>query len=69
MIAGILSAVCGIVSLVCWIMVVVTMFKKEKSPLFGILGIVICGIFAFIMGWVKVKEYGIKNLMLIWTAA
>ena len=57
--------VIGIVSLICWIKVLIALFKKEGVGL-GILGI-ICGIFAFIWGWVKNKETGLKTTMIWWT--
>lgn len=62
----VLLAASGIVSLVCWIMILVRIFKENVG--LGILGI-ICGLFAFIYGWVKVKEYDAKNIMLAWTIA
>lgn len=63
---GIVLAVTGIVSIVCWIMILIKIFRENVG--LGILGI-ICGIFPFIYGWVKVKEYDSKNVMLAWTAA
>jgi hypothetical protein len=66
-VVGLLAMVSGIASLVCWIMVIVAGFKNEQSPLLGILCIVLCGLGAFIIGWVKHAEWRIKNLMLIWT--
>ncbi len=62
----ILLVAASVVSLVCWIMILVRIFKENVG--LGILGI-ICGLFAFIYGWVKVKEYDAKNIMLIWTVA
>lgn len=61
---GILAIVCGVASLVCWIMVLIKIFKDNVG--LGILGI-ICSLFAFIYGWVKATEYGIKKVMLWWT--
>jgi len=63
---SVLMGVAGIVSLVCWIMVLIKIFKENIG--LGILGI-FCGIFAFIYGWVKVKQYNIKNVMVAWTVA
>lgn len=57
----------GIVSLVCWIMTLIKIFQNGETVL-GIIGIV-CGIVAFIMGWVKVKEYNNQKVMVIWTIA
>jgi hypothetical protein len=62
---GIIGIVFGIISLICWIMVIVKIFQEGSIGL-GILAI-ICPLFAFIYGWVKVNEYGINNIMLVWT--
>ena len=62
----ILLVLLGLGSLICWIMVLIKMFK-EAGPLHGILGI-ICGLYAFIWGWMKSTELNLKNVMLAWTA-
>jgi hypothetical protein len=62
----ILGVVVGIGSLICWIMVIVKIFQEGSVGL-GILAI-ICPLFAFIYGWMKVNEYGIRNIMLVWSA-
>ena len=54
-----------IIGLVCWIMVLIPMFKE--SPLHGILGIVTCGLWALIRGWMKAKDYKVEKVMIIWT--
>ncbi len=56
----------SIVSVVCWIMTLIKIFKESVG--LGIVGI-ICGLFAFIYGWVKSKEYDNKKIMVIWTIA
>ncbi|RPI74848.1 MAG: tetratricopeptide repeat protein [Desulfobacteraceae bacterium] len=55
-----------LVSTVMWILVVIKLFKNGGA-LFGILGIVTCGLFAFIYGWVKHKEWKLTKIMLVWT--
>jgi hypothetical protein len=60
-----LSYIAGGVSVVCWIIVLIRMFKE--SALKGILGL-ICGIYAFIWGWMN-SGAGLKNVMLLWTLA
>jgi hypothetical protein len=55
----------GLGSLVCLIMVVIKMNQKE-GLLKAILGF-ICGIYAFIWGWINSGLVG-KNIMLAWTA-
>jgi len=70
-----LSLICNIVSLVCFILVLVQMFKRDESKM-GIICIatfVLCcgigGLVAFVYGWIKVKEWDLKNIMIAWTAA
>ena len=66
--AGLLS-ITSFVSFVCWIMLVFTAFKKEDSPLLGILSLFFCGLGAFIIGWVKCKDWGINQLMTVYSIA
>lgn len=47
------------------ILVVVKMFQNAGA-LHGILGL-ICGLYAYIWGWMNSSKLGIKNLMIIWT--
>ena len=53
--------------LACWVIVLIKMFKTEK-PLIGILGI-LCGLWAFIWGWMNATKLGLKNVMLAFTAS
>ncbi|MFL6275209.1 MAG: hypothetical protein ACJ74G_08350 [Blastocatellia bacterium] len=62
---GILAMVAGIAALVCQIIVVVKMFQTAGA-LQGIIGL-ICGLWAFIWGWMNAGKVGIKNIMMIWT--
>lgn len=62
-----LSYVAAIVSLICWIMVLIKMFPAEGA-LKGILAI-ICGLYAFVWGWINASKFNLKNIMLIWTIA
>ena len=61
----ILAGVISIVSLVIFIVVLIKSFKT--GVLKGILGIITCGLFTFIWGWVKHSELQITRLMLLWT--
>jgi hypothetical protein len=71
-IGDILQAVAGIGTLVCFILVLVKMFQRNQTGL-GIICIVLlfcCGIggvIAFIYGWVKHREWGLTNIMIVWT--
>ena len=51
--------------LVCFILVEIQLFKRDTR--LGVLGIVTCTLFALIHGWMKVDEYGIKKVMVVWT--
>jgi hypothetical protein len=62
----ILSYLAMIGSLVCWVMVLIKMFPAE-GPLKGILA-VICGLYAFIWGWMNAAKFNLRNIMLAWTA-
>ena len=61
----ILLAIGSLGSLACWIIVLIKMFQNEK-PLIGILGI-LCGIWAFIWGWMKSSTLGLKKIMMLWS--
>jgi hypothetical protein len=52
--------------LVCLIIVVIKMIQDGQTAL-GIISI-FCGIIAFIYGWVKVREWNLMPVMLVWTA-
>lgn len=56
----------ALVAFVIQILVVVKMFQNAGA-LHGILGI-ICGLYAYIWGWINSSRYNIRNLMFIWTA-
>jgi hypothetical protein len=62
---AILGMLCSLGSVVCWVMVLLKMFPAEGA-LKGILGI-ICGLYAFVWGWMNAGKFGIKNIMLAWT--
>jgi len=47
------------------ILVVVKMFQNAGA-LHGILGL-ICGLYAYIWGWMNSAKLNIRNLMIIWT--
>ena len=61
-----LASLIGLGSLVCWIMVLIKQFQMG-SVVHGIIGILTCGLWTLIWGWINAKKYNIRNLMLIWT--
>lgn len=62
----IVSWLLGLVILVVFIMVLIKQFQNAGA-VHGIIGIVTCGIWTFIWGWMNAGKLNIKNLMLIWT--
>ncbi|MGH9967439.1 MAG: hypothetical protein ACREBG_06350 [Pyrinomonadaceae bacterium] len=62
-IIGILLSLGG---LVCFIMVLIKQFQNAGA-VHGIIGIVTCGIWTFVWGWMNAGNLNIKNIMTIWT--
>ena len=62
----ILASLVGLGSLVCFVMVLIKQFQTA-GPLHGIIGLVTCGIWTFIWGWMKAATLNLRNIMLIWT--
>lgn len=50
---------------VCYVMVLIKMFPAE-GPLKGILAI-ICGLYAYIWGWMNSGRFNLKMIMIVWT--
>lgn len=61
----IIAILVAIGSIVCWILTLVKLFQNQKT-LEGVLGI-LCPLIAFIMGWVRAKEFDHTKVMSIWT--
>jgi len=61
-----LAGLVGLGSLVCFVMVLIKQFQLG-SVVHGIIGIVTCGLWTFIWGWMNSGKHALKNLMLIWT--
>ena len=68
---SVLSGLLGIISLVCWILVLIKMFQHGAIGLaIASIVLILCGIgplVALVYGWIKADEWGIRNVMLIWT--
>jgi hypothetical protein len=62
----IFGPVVGLVSFVIFIVVLIKQFQVG-GPLHGIIGIVTCGLWTFIWGWINANKLNIQSLMLIWT--
>jgi hypothetical protein len=63
---GILAMVCSLVWLVLLIIVLIKQFQNA-GVVHGIIGIVTCGIWTFIWGWMNSGKLNLRNIMLIWT--
>ena len=59
-------AVAQIVSLGIFIYMLIKMFKTDGA-LKGILGILTCGLFTYIWGWIKHKQLALTKVMILWT--
>lgn len=64
---GLLVAVASIGSFVCFILVVIKQFQYG-GPVQGIIGVVTCGIWTFIWGWMNAGKFSLQKTMMIWTA-
>jgi hypothetical protein len=63
---GILAMLVMLGCIICWIIVLIKQFQNAGA-LHGIIGIITCGIWTFIWGWMNADNLGIKNIMMIWT--
>ena len=62
----ILLWIVNLAAFICFIMVLIKQFQTA-GPIHGIIGIITCGIWTFIWGWMNAAKLNIKNIMLIWT--
>ena len=62
----VLNIVVSLGSLICFIIVLIKQFQNGGA-LHGIIGIITCGIWTFIWGWMNAGRLNIKNIMMIWT--
>jgi hypothetical protein len=66
-----LQGVAGIAWLVCFIIVIIAMFKHGNAVLAIICILTSClvigGVIAFIVGWMRSSEWNLRTVMIIWT--
>jgi hypothetical protein len=62
----IIGMLVGLASFICFIMILIKQFQTA-GPVHGIIGIVTCGIWTFIWGWMNAATLNIKNIMMAWT--
>ena len=63
---GILLPVLSLVGFIVFVIVLIKQFK-HGGALQGILGIITCGLWTFIWGWIKHRSLAMTKLMIIWT--
>lgn len=62
----------GLAQLVCLVLVIVEMFKRGETTI-GIVCVVLSlctgigALIAFVYGWIKSSEWGLRNVMFAWT--
>ncbi|HLO00067.1 MAG TPA: hypothetical protein VK208_16525 [Pyrinomonadaceae bacterium] len=62
----ILLVILELAAFICFILVLIKQFQTA-GPIHGIVGIITCGLWTFIWGWMNSGELNIRNIMLIWT--
>ncbi|MCK5419064.1 MAG: tetratricopeptide repeat protein, partial [Desulfobacterales bacterium] len=63
---GILIQVLLLIGFILFVIVLIKQFK-HGGALQGILGIITCGLWTFIWGWIKCRSLAMTKLMIIWT--
>ena len=67
LILSIFTITAAVGALICWIIVLIKQFQND-TPVHGIIGILTCGLYTYIWGWMKSGQMNLKKMMLIWTA-
>jgi hypothetical protein len=63
---GILLPVLSLIGFIVFIIVLIKQFK-HGGALQGIIGIITCGLWTFVWGWIKHRSLAMTKLMIIWT--
>ncbi len=63
---GILMWILSLISFIVLIIVLIKQFK-HGGALQGIIGIITCGLWTFIWGWIKHKSLAMTKIMVLWT--
>ena len=61
-----LFPVLSLISLIIFVIVLIKQFK-HGGALQGIIGIITCGLWTFVWGWIKHKGLAITKIMIVWT--
>ena len=63
---GILALIALVCCLICLIIVLIKQFQNG-GVVHGIIGIITCGLWTFIWGWMNSGKLNLRNIMMIWT--
>ena len=63
---GILLPILSLIGFIIFIIVLIKQFK-HGGALQGIIGIITCGLWTFIWGWIKCKSLAMTKIMVLWT--
>jgi Flp pilus assembly protein TadD len=63
---GILLPILSLIGFIIFIIVLIKQFK-HGGALQGIIGIITCGLWTFIWGWIKHKSLALTKIMVLWT--
>ena len=63
---GILLPILSLIGFIIFIIVLIKQFK-HGGALQGIIGIITCGLWTFIWGWIKSKSLAMTKIMVLWT--
>jgi len=63
---GILMPILSLIGFIVFIIVLIKQFK-HGGALQGIIGLVTCGFWTFIWGWIKHKSLAMTKIMILWT--
>jgi hypothetical protein len=71
-VASIVGGIAFLIGLVCYILILIKMFQSGQTGLAIACIVLFCcfgiGYFvAFVYGWMRVREWNIKNIMTIWS--
>lgn len=62
----IIAMLLSVLAFICFLLVIIKQFQNA-GVVHGIIGIVTCGIWTFIWGWINAGRLNLTSIMLVWT--
>lgn len=62
----IIATLLAVLSFLCFLLVLIKQFRNA-GVVHGIVGLVTCGIWTFIWGWINAGKLNLTSIMLVWT--